>query len=50
LDAVAAEREIMSWNLPETTEKNHGNFSQLSLNLGQDMNLRLSEYEAGLLD
>jgi len=41
---------MMSWNLPGATEYNNGNFSQHSLNLGQNMNLRLSEYEAGVLD
>jgi hypothetical protein len=40
----------LSWNLPGETEDNHGSFSQHSLNLDQDMNLRLSEHEAGVLD
>jgi len=50
LDAVVASLEMMSWNLPGATENNHGNFSQHSLNLGQDMKLRLPEYETGVLD
>lgn len=48
MDAIMASLEMISWNLPGGTEENHGNFSQHSLNLGQDMKLRLSEYESGV--